>query len=179
MAENQTTEQLLIQELMRKLDAEYRRAELAESRLAKLSDVQAMEKHYEEQIASKDKLIADQRLLLESEDRTHKEEMAKLEAQVDYLKRKLWGKMSEKRQLPEDPRQLKINFEGLELTDKEKGELQEAEEYIRKERKTVRVKEHVKQQPVRHKLSDTLRRVEAHLYPEGYEGHEDEQATWL
>lgn len=174
MAKNQTTEQLLIQELMRKLDAEYRRAELAESRLAKLSDAQSMEKHYEEQIASKDKIIADQRLLLESKDKTHKEEMAKLEAQVDYLKRKLWGKMSEKRQLPEDPRQLKINFEGLELTDKEKRELQEAEEYIRKERKTVRVKEHVKQQPVRHKLPNTLRRVETHLYPEGYEGHEDE-----
>lgn len=127
-----------------------------------------------EQIASKDKIIADQLQLLASKDKTHKEEMAKLEAQVDYLKRKLWGKMSEKRQLPEDPRQLKINFEGLELTDKEKKELQEAEEYIRKERKTVRVKEHVKQQPVRHKLPDTLRRVETHLYPEGYEGHEDE-----
>ena len=174
MAENQTFVYQFVQGPLRQLDDVYRRAEHAESRLAKLSDAQAMERRYEEQIAAKDKQIAAQQELIVAQDRAHKEDLSRLEAQVEYLKRKLWGKMSEKRQLPEDPRQLKIDFDGLELTDKEKKELQDAVEEVEKARKTVKVREHTKTQPVRHKLPDNLRRVETHIYPEGYEGHEDE-----
>lgn len=174
MTENQTFDSQFVQDLLRRLDAEYRRAELAESRLAKLSDAQSMEKQYEEQLAAKDKKIEEQKQLLEAQKKFHEEDMAKFLAQVDYLKRKLWGKMSEKRQLPEDPRQLTLDFDGVGLTEKEKKELQDAVEYVENERKTVKVKEHTKQQPVRHKLPEALRRVENHIYPEGYEGHEDE-----
>lgn len=40
--------------------------------------------------------------------------------------------------------------------------------------KKVIVKGHEKRVPVRHKLPENLHHVEEHIYPEGYEGHEDE-----
>nr|WP_287898347.1 hypothetical protein [Prevotella sp.] len=55
ITENQTFDSQFVQDLLRRLDAEYRRAELAESRLAKLSDALSMEKQYEKQLAAKDK----------------------------------------------------------------------------------------------------------------------------
>ena len=45
------------------------------------------------------------------------EKIEKLLSQLEYLKRKLWGKMSEKRKLPDDPRQLKIDFGEEKLTE--------------------------------------------------------------
>ena len=66
---------------LRRLDAEYRRAELAESRLAKLSDAQSMEKQYEKQLAAKDKKIEEQMQLLEAQKKSHEEEMEKFLAQ--------------------------------------------------------------------------------------------------
>ena len=89
------------------------------------------------------------------------------------MARKLWGKMSEKRQTPDDPRQLKLDFEGMDLTDEEKRQIEEATKKVTESRK-VKVKEHEKQLPVRRKLPENLRRVEEHIYPEGYIGHEDE-----
>ena len=86
---------------------------------------------------------------------------------------KLWGRMSEKRQTPDDPRQLKLDFDGMDLTDDEKRQLEEAARKVTEARK-VKVKEHEKQVPVRRKLPEDLRRVEEHVYPEGYIGHEDE-----
>lgn len=67
MTENQTFDSQFVQDLLRRLDAEYRRAELAESRLAKLSDAQSMEKQYEKQLAAKDKKIEEQMQLLEAQ----------------------------------------------------------------------------------------------------------------
>lgn len=55
ITENQTFDSQFVQDLLRRLDAEYRRSELAESRLAKLSDALSMEKQYEKQLAAKDK----------------------------------------------------------------------------------------------------------------------------
>lgn len=55
ITENQTFDSQFVQDLLRRLDAEYRRAELAESRLAKLSDALSKEKQYEKQLAAKDK----------------------------------------------------------------------------------------------------------------------------
>ena len=101
------------------------------------------------------------------------EEIRKLLARLDYATRKLWGKMSEKRQTPDDPRQLKLDFGDMVLTDDEKRQVEEATRKVAEARK-VRVKEHVKQMPVRKKLPENLRRVEEHIYPEGYLGHEDQ-----
>ena len=101
------------------------------------------------------------------------EKIRKLLARLDYATRKLWGKMSEKRQTPDDPRQLKLDFGDMVLTDDEKHQVEEATRKVAEARK-VRVKEHVKQMPVRKKLPENLRRVEEHIYPDGYLGHEDE-----
>ena len=81
MTENQTFDSQFVQDLLRRLDAEYRRAELAESRLAKLSDAQSMEKQYEKQLAAKDKKIEEQMQLLEAQKKSHEEEMEKFLAQ--------------------------------------------------------------------------------------------------
>ena len=81
--------------------------------------------------------------------------------------------MSEKRQTPDDPRQLKLDFEGMDLTEEEKRQIEDASSKVAESRK-VRVKEHEKQVPVRKNLPENLRHVEEHIYPEGYLGHEDE-----
>ena len=83
--------------------------------------------------------------------------------------------MSEKRQTPDDPNQLKLDFGGMELTDEEKRQIEKAARTVAESRK-VRVKEHEKSVPVRKKLPENLRRVENHVYPDGYVGHEDQ---WL
>ena len=64
--------------------------------------------------------------------------------------------MSEKRQTPDDPRQLKLDFEGMDLTDEEKCQIGEASRKVAESRK-VKVREHEKQKPVRKKLPENLR----------------------
>ena len=68
---------------------------------------------------------------------------------------------------------LKFDFEGMDLTDEEKRQIEEASRKVTESRK-VRVREHEKQMPVRKKLPENLRHVEEHIYPDGYLGHEDE-----
>ena len=101
------------------------------------------------------------------------DEIRTLVARLEYVTRKLWGKMSEKRKTPDDPRQLKLDFEGMGLTEEEKHQVEKAARMVAESRK-VKVKEHEKQLPVRKKLPENLRHVEEHIYPEGYLGHEDE-----
>lgn len=73
----------------------------------------------------------------------------------------------------DDPNQLKLDFEQLEMSPKDEETARKAIEEITGYKK-VTVKEHEKRVPVRHKLPENLRHVEEHIYPEGYEGHEDE-----
>ena len=84
MAENQIFDYQFVQGILTQLDDAYRRAARAENRLAKLSDAEAMEKHYEEQLADKDKQIADkdkqiaeQQELLDAQERSNKETFAR------------------------------------------------------------------------------------------------------
>ena len=102
------------------------------------------------------------------------DEIRDLVRKLEYMSRKLWGRMSEKRQTPEDPNQLKLDFGFADLTEEEKRLAKEAAKAVAEARKTVKVKEHVKQVPVRHKLPENLRRVEEHVYPEGYLGNEQD-----
>ena len=120
------------------------------------------------------------RKVLSKMDREHKkvisekeDEIRSLVARLEYLTRKMWGKMSEKRQTPDDPNQLKLDFGGMELTDEEKRQIEEAARTVAESRK-VRVKEHEKHAPARKKLPENLRRIEDHIYPDGYIGHEDQ-----
>lgn len=110
-----------------------------------------------------------QKQLSEKED-----EIRDLVRKLEYMSRKLWGRMSEKCQTPDDPNQLKLDFQFEDLTDEEKRLAEEAARTVIEARKAVKVREHVKQMPVRHKLPEGLRRVEEHVYPEGYLGNEQD-----
>ena len=195
MAEGLVSDKQLIEALLRERDELYRRATKAEHRLAELSDAEAMRQQYEARIKEKDNEIsqmkADHQKRLSKMDDEYKKVLSKKEDEykkvlskkedeirdlvrrMEYMARKLWGRMSEKRQTPDDPRQLKLDFEGMDLTDEEKRQIENAARKVAEARK-VKVKEHEKQLPVRKKLPENLRRVEEHIYPEGYIGHEDE-----
>ncbi len=177
MAGNQVSNQQFIEALLRERDELYRRAVKAERRCEELSDVNAMKQQYETRIKKQEADFKKQMVKLNDEHKKilskKEDEIRSLVARLEYMTRKLWGKMSEKRQTPDDPRQLKFDFEGMDLTDEEKRQVEEAARKVAESRK-VKVKEHEKTVPVRKKLPENLRHVEEHIYPEGYLGHEDE-----
>ena len=178
MAGQQVSDKQLIEALLRERDELYRRAVKAERRCEELSDANAMKQQYEARIkemeADHQKQISDIEAAYQKQISKKEDEIRILVARLEYMTRKLWGKMSEKRQTPDDPRQLKIDFEGMDLTEEEKRQVEEARNKVVEARKTVKVKEHEKQLPVRKKLPENLRHVEEHIYPDGYLGHEDE-----
>ena len=177
MAEGPVSDKQLIEALLRERDELYRRATKAEHRLVELSDADAMRREYEARIRQMQ--ASHQKELSKKEDEYKKvlskkeDEIRSLVARIEYMARKLWGRMSEKRRTPDDLHQLKLDFEGMDLTDDEKRQIEEAARKVTEARR-VKVKEHEKQMPVRRKLPENLRRVEEHVYPEGYIGHEDE-----
>ena len=166
----QTLDGKIIDMLQQRLDKEYWRANVAEQKLEELSDVQSLKDSYEQRLADRDKVIEEKDKAIERKDA----EIARLKALLEYAKRKLWGSMSEKRRVPDDPNQLTLDFGDTELTEAEKADLAQAEKEVEKQRKKITVKEHVKMKPVRQKLPESLPRVKKHIYPEGYFGHEDE-----
>ena len=173
MAEKQVSDKHLIEALLRERDELYRRAVKAERLCEELSDTCAMKQQYETRLKEKDNEIVRIKAGHQKEISKKEDEIRSLAVRIEYLTRKLWGKMSEKRQTPDDPRQLKLDFEGMDLTDEEKRQIEEASRKVTESRK-VRVREHEKQMPVRKKLPENLRHVEEHIYPDGYLGHEDE-----
>ena len=164
-----SNQKALIEQLLSDRDAEFRRAVKAERQLKELSDVKRMQAEYEARLAEKEKAIQERDRALESKE----SRIAQLEQKLLYLERKMWGAMSEKRRIPDDPNQLKLDFDLLEMTPEEEETVRKAVEEVNEYRK-VTVKEHEKRVPVRQKLPDNLRRVEEHIYPDGYLGHEDE-----
>lgn len=139
-----------------KHDELYRRAVKAERRCEELSDTCAMKQQYENRLKEKDNEIARIKAGHQKEISKKEDEIRSLAVRIEYLTRKLWEKMSEKRQTPDDPRQLKLDFEGMDLTDEEKHQIEEAARKVAESRK-VRVREHEKQMPVRKKLPENLR----------------------
>ena len=153
-----SNQKALIEQLLSDRDAEFRRAVKAEQQLKELSDVKRMQADYEARLAEKEKAIQERDRALESKE----SRIAQLEQKLLYLERKMWGAMSEKRRIPDDPNQLKLDFDLLEMTPEEEETVRKAVEEVNEYRK-VTVKEHEKRVQVRQKLPDNLRRVEAHL----------------
>ena len=162
MAEKQVSDKHLIEALLRERDELYRRAVKAERLCEELSDTCAMKQQYETRLKEKDNEIVRIKAGHQKEISKKEDEIRSLAVRIEYLTRKLWGKMSEKRQTPDDPRQLKLDFEGMDLTDEEKRQIEEAARKVAESRK-VRVREHEKQMPVRKKLPEDLRHVEEHI----------------
>ena len=91
--------------------------------------------------------------------------VSKVTQDLEFLRRKFWGKSSEKF-IPEDPRQRKLDFEGLDLLPQEEALATSAAQEIA-EYKEKRVLVKVKSQPVRQVLPENIERREEHIYPEG------------
>lgn len=131
---------------MEKSDTQFREISRLKNQLKELSEVEDMKSSYENTIASQKETIAEQ------------------ESIIAYLKRRIWGKSSE-RFVNEDPRQRRIDFDGLELLEEEKQALEKATDEIQSFKvKTVQVR--VKEKPVRKPLPANIPRREEHIYPE-------------
>ena len=200
MADRKVSDKQLIEALLRERDELYRRAVKAERLCEQLSDANAMRHSYEDRIKQMEArhqkrvgdMEADHQKRVSDMEADHQKRVSDMEAdyqkqlskkedeirdlvrKLEYMSRKLWGRMSEKRQTPEDPNQLRLDFGFEDLTDEERRLSGEAAKAVTEARKEVKVKEHVKQVPVRHKLPENLRRVEEHVYPEGYLGNEQD-----
>lgn len=198
MADRQVSDRQLIEALLRERDELYRRAVRAERRCEELSDTEAMRQSYEARIAEMEagyrkqagekeagyrkqisEMEADYRKRIGDMEADYQKQLSRKEDEIrvlvgklEYMTRKLWGKMSEKRRTPEDPNQLKLDLQFDDLTEEERRLAEDAAKTVAEARKAVKVREHVKQVPVRGRLPESLRRVEEHVYPEGYLGHE-------
>ena len=90
-----------------------------------------------------------------------------LEQQLDYWKKRFFGRMSEKKHLPLDPNQLSL-FSAEDLAQMNPEEKAELEAEAQKQEETITKTVTVKRQPKRRNLDTTgLMVVEKHLYPEG------------
>jgi transposase len=145
MQENKENPNELLELLLEKCDRLYQENMLLKGKLEDRTDVDALKSSYEKTLSEKDNRIVG------------------LEKQVAYLRRRIWGKSSE-RYIQADPQQRRIDFDGLDLLP---GEIELAEA-AREEIETFRerrVKERVKRKPVRKPLPEDLPRIEEHLYP--------------
>lgn len=87
--------------------------------------------------------------------------------QLDYWKKRFFGRMSEKRHLPIDPSQLSL-FSAEELSQMTLEEKQQLQEEVKKQEEAVTKSVTVRKQPKRRRLDTSgLLIVEKHLYPEG------------
>ncbi|EGN58251.1 hypothetical protein PRBRB14_27310 [Hallella multisaccharivorax DSM 17128] len=153
MPENQPSQIALIQKLLDDRDKLYQQVKKAQAQVAELTGKDASYKAYEASIAAKDAdlKVKDAEIsklwaVIGEKD----EKIRNLICQLEYLKRKLWGKMSEKHSLPNDPRQLEIDFGEGKLTKEEKkaakATAQEVEADCETHKVTVRAHEKVMRQ---------------------------------
>lgn len=145
MSENSNENSELIRLLLDKCDHLYQENQRLLGQLSGDMDVEAIKADYE-------KIIS-----------TQQDRIVSLESTVAYLKRRIWGKSSE-RFVNEDPRQRRFDFDGLDLLPEEQELAEKAEEEIQNFRER-RTRERLKEKPVRKPLPDTLPRIEEHVYP--------------
>lgn len=138
----------LINILLEEQDRQYRENVRLRKLIEELSEVDKLKSSYERTISGR------------------KEKIVDLESQIEYLKRQLWGKSSEKF-IKEDPLQRRIDFDGPDLLPEEKEEAEKATQEI-ETYKTVRIKTaaEIKEKPLRKPLPENLPRKEEHIYPE-------------
>lgn len=159
MSENSDKNSELIQLLLDKCDHLYQENQRLLSRLSGDTDIEAIKADYEKTIS------------------TQHDRIVSLESTVAYLKRRIWGKSSE-RFVTEDPRQRKLDFDGLDLLPEEQELARKAQEEIQTFRER-RTRERLKEKPVRKPLPDTLPRIEEHVYPTSDELKNSEDWTEL
>lgn len=174
MAQEPSKESRIIEELLRKLDAERQKVSRLESELSEYKDSDQMIKAYEAKLREKDSIIKEQKSTISQQKAT----ITKLNWDLDWLKRKVWGQSSEKKlDYNDSTMQLLFDFGELNVSPEEEAAFKAAAEEARKlreRRKAEAEKRHSSNKPSRKALPDNLERRPVHLYPEGYIGHEDE-----
>lgn len=142
----------LVSRLLLDRDAEYRRANAAEQLVEELSDARVLKEKYERLISEKKRDIEEKRRIIEEKN----EYILRLEQKLLYLERKMWGAMSEKRRVPDDPNQLRLDFEKTDMSEEEANTVRKALEEIDRYRSTRTAKAREKRIPVRLKLPAEL-----------------------
>ena len=105
--------------------------------------------------------------VLESDKDSLEKEKISLLQQLDYWKKRFFGRMSEKKHLPLDPKQLSL-FPAGELAQMSPEEKRSLEAESQKQAEVITKTETVRKQPKRRSLDTTgLTVIEKHLYPEG------------
>lgn len=174
MAQEPSKESRIIEELLRKLDAERQKVSRLESELSEYKDSDQMIKAYEAKLREKDSIIKEQKSTISQQKAT----ITKLNWDLDWLKRKVWGQSSEKKlDYNDSTMQLLFDFGELNVSPEEEAAFKAAAEEARKlreRRKAEAEKRHSSNKPSRKALPDNLERRPVHFYPEGYIGHEDE-----
>lgn len=141
-----TDQEVFLQQILEDRDALFRETSRLKSQLAGYENFESERASYQKLLGEKDEIINN------------------LKIQVEMLKRRIWGKSSE-RHINEDPQQRVLDLEGLDLLPEEKELATSAAEEI-KQYKTIRVLVKEKNHPVRKPLSEDLPREECHIYPE-------------
>ena len=104
---------------------------------------------------------------LEEEKTSLEKEKTQLLQQLEYWKKRFFGRMSEKKHLPLDPGQLSL-FSAEELAQMSPEEKRELEAEASKQEEVITKTVKVKKKPKRRALDTTgLMVVENHIYPEG------------
>ena len=181
MALEPSKESQIIEELLRKLDAERQKVSRLESELSEYKAPDKMRIAYEAKLKEKDSIIKEQKSTISQQKATISQQKAtinKLNWDIEWLKRKVWGQSSEKKfSYDEDTRQLTIDFGELNVSPEEEAAFNAAAKEARKlrdRRKADAAKRHSENKPSRKVLPDNLERKPVHFYPEGYIGHEGE-----
>ncbi len=149
-----TNDKEFILALLEERDRLYRHNARLQSKLNELESVDV-------EIASCKQTIEEQKLIIEKKD----QKIGQLEYQLQYLRRKYFGKSSEKFITP-DPLQRKLDFEGLDVLPEEKALAREAQKQII-EYKIRRTTAKSNDKPVRQNLPDSLERREERIRPAG------------
>jgi transposase len=163
-----TEETLFLQEILEERDRLYREASRLRSQIEGYEDFENERVSYQKQLGEKDELI------IEKEN-----QILSLQQQVDYLKRKVWGKSSEKFIQPDA--QLRIlDFDGLDLLPEEKELAANAQKEIEEHKTKSQInQEKSRTQPIRKPLPENLPRKEVHLYPEGLDKDTINPDVWV
>lgn len=138
-------EELFVQQILEDRDRIYREMSRLNSQLSGYENFETERSNFQKLLEEKEQIIL------------------KLEQENEMLKRRIWGKSSE-RFINPDPLQRTLDFDGLELLPQEAELATSAMEEI-KAYKTIRVVEKKKDQPVRKALPLDLPRKDVHIHP--------------
>ena len=166
-------ETLFLQNILEDRDRLFRETSRLRSRIEEYGHFEQERASYQKQLGEKEQRISDQ----DREIKNKEGLILTLQQQVEYLKRKIWGKSSE-RFIQEDSQQRILDFDGLDLLEEEKALASSARDEI-ETYKTHRVVEKPAGHPVRKPLPESLPREEIHLYPNGMDEQHIDLTKWV